>query len=266
LAALPRLEAQSAAVPSSARPSAGATPPAPAQPGASAPSQQQPVAAGTGDDRFASMRVLKDQLREKFEQTSDANSKSIEEYLKKKTCNINHVDDLLTDTQEAMKVWYEAEMKFWTETELVENERVEGQRKSLASMEEDVKTTQSIVDSLTEEHNRLLRDKATLEKEPKRTVELQKQLDQIILDIREEEGRLSEAQQSFEDANAKVTNTKIALDARLIEVRQYQVQVKTYVEQMKAYYQTLRASADSICSLPGAKGPKALPTAKGRAQ
>jgi hypothetical protein len=257
LTAAQRLAAQAGPASASVKPPAGAA----------APPQQQPAGATcSGEDRFASLRCVADQLRAAYDKVDDENMGEIEKLMKDKRCNIVRIDGLLTRAKDAMNLWFDAEKKYWNETEIAENARVEGQQKSLASMVEDQATAQQLLDSLQRDHDELLRGKAELEKNPKRTQEIQKAIDELILDIQADEIRIADAQKHLDDATISVNNQKIALDARLIEIRQYQRRIDVWKEQRESYYQTSRAAADAVCSIPGTRPNKALPAPKGAPQ
>lgn len=255
---LPHALAQSA--------TAAATSRQPAGPAGLSP--QKPEVSCSGEDRFASMRCVADQLRAAYDKVDDDNMTEIEKLMKDKRCSIVRVDGLLTRAKDAMNLWFDAEKKYWNEWETAENARVLGQQKSLTSMQEDQTTAQALVESLTKDHEELLHQKAQMEKTPRRTQEIQKAIDELILDIQADEGRIADAQKHFDDATLSVNNTKTALDARLIEIRQTQRRLDVWKEQRESYYQTSRAAADAICSVPGpqSRTTKPLPAPKGNAQ
>lgn len=251
--AVPLLEAQS-----------GSASASPKQPAGSAAAALQTPASCVGEDRFASMRCVADQLLAAYQKVDDDNITDIEKLLKEKRCNIVRVDGLLSRAKDAMNLWFDAETNYWNEWEKSENARVEAQQKAVVSMEEEQATDQTTLDSLNADHDKLLREKAEMEKTPKRTQEIQKAIDELIKDIQSDEARIADAQKHLDDATLSVHNTKIALDARLVEIRQNQRHLEVWKDQKVSYYQTYRATADAVCSALGTNKPaKALPAPKG---
>jgi chromosome segregation ATPase len=254
VSAIPQVAAQSGAAP-------------PRQPaGQAAAAGQQPAATCTGDDRFASLGCVKDQLNANYHKIDDDSLAEIDTLMKQKKCNINRVEGLLSRVTDAMNLWFDAEMKYWDAWELAENDRVAGQLKTLASIKEDQASAQAILNSAVTDREELQRKKAVLEATPKQTIDIRKAIDQLVQDLQGTEAQIVDAQKNFDDATVKFTNAKIALDARLIEIRQNARRIRAWKEDQVSYYDTIHASADSMCAVTRPQNSKPLPPVKGKPQ
>jgi chromosome segregation ATPase len=212
-----------------------------------APGAMQP-APGPEDDRFPGLRENADRLKASFEKLDAANMDEIEHLLKTRRCQINRIGGLLDRTIEGMQEWHTAELAYWTKWAEVEQLRVDGQVKSLASMEADQQRLKETIDSESKDHDELLRKRAVLE-QGKRTQEIIKDIDALILDIKDSEDRLAQAQTKYDEVSTQVKNMNASITARLIDIRQTRNRIEAYGLQMKAFYEDKRKSAQEVCNL-----------------
>ena len=204
--------------------------------------------AGT-DDRFGELRKVADQFRAIYENLDGDNLAEIDTLLRSKRCQILKVEGDLTTVIAALETWNEAELKYWTLWGEAEAERVEGQQKSLASMEADQKRAEDLVSSDEKDREDLLREKGDLEKRnPARTETIRKQIDALIQDIKDSEARLDEAQKNYDEITVKVRNIQASINAKLIDIRQNKSRVEAYGSEMKSYYEKTRAGANEACN------------------
>jgi chromosome segregation ATPase len=237
---------------------------------ASAPPTAPCESQSASSDRFPCLRENADRLKTVFEKVDAANISVVERLLKTGKCQINRVSGLIERTRDALRQWNEAELLYRQKWAEVEQLRVEGQQKSLASMELQQQIVKKQIEGETNDREELLRKKATLEKYPKRTEQIIKDIDEIVLEIKESEGRLSEAQKEYDEVTAKVTSMNASLTAQLIDMRQEVNRVQSYGLQMDAFYEHKLKDANEVCNtkrpgasrtpLPGAKpAPRSQP-------
>ena len=230
-------------------------------------SQTPPAAnadAGT-DTRFGELRKVADQFRIVYEKLDAETMGEIDTLMRSKRCQILKVDGDLNRVVAALDQWNDAELKYWTVWGDAEQDRVEGQQKSLASMEAEQKRAEELVNSTQKDRESLLRDKANLEKFGARTEAIRKQIDSLIQDIKESETRLDEAQKTYDEVSIKVRNMQASINARLIDIRQNKQRVEAYGLEMKSYYEKTRAAANEVCNTSQPKPNTSLPKSKGAA-
>src|SRR5579872_1316251 len=176
--------------------------------------------AAADDDRFPALRENAERLKAEYEKIDTKNMDDIDQLLKSRRCQITRVGGMLDRTIQAMDSWHEAESTYWKKWAEVEQDRIDGQKKTLAEMEVDQQRAKEAIDSEAADREELLRKKANLEKTPKRTQDIIHDIDALILDIKDSESRLDEAQKQYEDVTAKVNNMNAAITARVIDMRQ----------------------------------------------
>jgi chromosome segregation ATPase len=242
------------------------------QKGAALPPQQISVqtasaanADASTDTRFGELRKVADQFRMAYEKLDSDSMAEIDTLLRGKRCQITRVDGLLTRVVAALDQWNDAELKYWTSWGDAEADRVDGQQKSLASMEVEQRRAEELVASTQKDRESLLRDKANLEKFGARTEAIRKQIDSLIQDIKESEARLDEAQKNYDEISIKVRNMQASINARLIDIRQTKQRVEAYGLEMKSYYEKTRAAANEVCNTAQPKTNTPLPKSKGSA-
>jgi chromosome segregation ATPase len=215
------------------------------------------------DTRFGELRKVADQFRVVYEKLDGETMAEIDTLMRSKRCQILRVDGDLTKVIAALDQWNDAELKYWTVWGDAEADRVEGQQKSLASMEAEQKRAEDLVSSTQKDRESLLRDKANLEKFGARTEAIRKQIDSLIQDIKESEARLDEAQKTYDEVTIKVRNMQASINARLIDIRQNKQRVEAYGLEMKSYYEKTRAAANEVCNTAQPKTNTPLPKSKG---
>jgi hypothetical protein len=220
---------------------------------APAPIGAKPLAAGespvsTEDDRFPAMRDNAARLQAIYEKTDLANMDEIDRLLKTRRCQIARIGGLLDRTMQSTRDWQEEDTIRWKKWAEVEQERVDGQRKTLAEMEADEQRASVQLEGETADREELLRKKANLDKSPKQTREIVAQIDSLILDIKDSEARLAEAKKQYDDVTAKVANMNASITARVIDMRQNIKRLEAFGLQQSAYYEKKREEAQEICN------------------
>jgi seryl-tRNA synthetase len=124
---------------------------------------------------------------------------------------------------------------------------VEGQQKSLTSLEADRQRAADLVEADKQDREELMRRKALLEKSA-RTSQITAEIDGLIRDIQDSEARLSEAQKQFDEITSSLNNLKASLTARLVNIRQNLAQLDTYRLEQHAAYEDKRKTAQEICN------------------
>jgi chromosome segregation ATPase len=205
-------------------------------------------AEASTDTRFGELRKVADQFRVIYEKRDGDTMAEIDTLMRSKRCQILKIDGDLNRVVAALDQWNDAELKYWTVWGDAEADRVEGQQKSLASMEAEQKRAEDLVSSTQKDRESLLRDKANLEKFGARTEAIRKQIDSLIQDIKDSEARLDEAQKTYDDVSIKVRNMQASINARLIDIRQNKQRVEAYGLEMKSYYEKARAAANEVCN------------------
>jgi chromosome segregation ATPase len=242
---VPAARAQGA--PSQTPPPAAVRAPAP---GAPAPATA-PSAAGQSiddsSDRFGPLREAADALKSAYEQLDTKNMQEVDSLLRTKRCQINRIGGDLDRVLDAMRLWLEAETKYWKAWSEVEQKRIDSQTKTLASMEEDQKRAAEMVESEKQSREELERRKAGLES-GKRTQEIVAQIDGIIKDIQDSEEHLASAQKDFDELTVKITDMKASISARVVDMRQNTARLDAFGLDMTAYYEKNRNAANEICN------------------
>ena len=200
------------------------------------------------DDRFPALKDNAERLKTQYEKVDTANIDEIDRLMKTRRCQINKIGGDLDRTIAAMNEWHQAETTYWKKWAEVEQERVDGQAKNLAEMEADQARAKTAMDAETADREELLRKKANLEKYPKRTDAIIRDIDSLIVDIKDSEARLSEAQKQYEDVAAKVANMNASISARVINMRQNLNRIEAFGLQYTAYYEKKREEAQEICN------------------
>jgi hypothetical protein len=230
-----------------------------AQTGSPAAPLQQ-AASGTCDaetDRFCGVRENADRFRAVYEKLENDTMAEIDAMMRTRRCQDKRVGGLLDRLVDSLDQWNKQEINYWSLWGDAEALRVEGQEKSLAGMEADQKRAEELIGSITKDREKLLRDKGDIEKFGQRSAAIVKKIDEMVLDIKESEGRLTEANKNYEDVSVKVRNMKASINVRLVEIRQNQRRVEAYGLEMRAYYDKTRAAAQEMCN---AKQPDAIKT------
>jgi len=200
------------------------------------------------DDRFPALRENAERLKAEYEKTDTANIDEIERLAKTRRCQIQRIGGLLDRTIQSMRDWNQAEKTYWMKWAEVEEVRVGDQRKNLAAMESDQERAKSTMEAETADREKLLHDRANLEKSGRRTQEIVSQIDALILDIKDSEARLGEAQKQYEDVTAKVGNMNASIAARVIDMRQNINRIEAFRLQYMAFYEKKREEAQEICN------------------
>lgn len=198
-------------------------------------------------DRFPALRESADRFRTDYEKTDGDNMREIEKLMRTKRCQINRIGGLLDRTIEAMQQWLVTEKKYWEVWGEAEQKRVDGQVKTLASMEADQKRIADMLDLEKQDREELLRRRAALEK-GKRTEEIATQIDGLVKDIQDSEARLNEAQKQYDTLTVLIGNMKASISTRLIFIRQQTARLEAYGLDMSAYYEKQRAAAQEVCN------------------
>jgi chromosome segregation ATPase len=175
------------------------------------------------------------------------NIREAERLLKTRRCQIARVSGLLDRTSESLDSWLSAERFYWTSWNDAETKRVEGQQKSLTSLEADRQRAADLVEADKQDREELMRRKALLEKSA-RTSQITAEIDGLIRDIQDSEARLSEAQKQFDEITSSLNNLKASLTARLVNIRQNLAQLDTYRLEQHAAYEDKRKTAQEICN------------------
>jgi len=209
-----------------------------------AAAQQQTEEPG---DRFPQARAAADEARNAYEKVDMENVREVEHLLKSRRCQLARVSGLLDRTSESLDAWLSAEKFYWTSWNDAETKRVEGQQKSLASLDADRQRAADLVEADKQDREELMRRKASLEK-TERTAQITAEIDGLIRDIQDSEVRLSEAQRQFEDITSSLNNLKASITARLVNIRQNLAQLDTYRLEQHAAYEDKRKSAQEICN------------------
>jgi hypothetical protein len=217
-------------------PAAGSRPPAAESP------------ASNDDDRFPALKDNAERLKAEYEKADTANIDEIDRLLKTRRCQINRIGGLLDRTIASMNEWHQAETTYWKKWAEVEQQRVDDQKKGLAEMEADKDRAKTVMDAETTDREELLRRKEILEKNPKRTAEIIRDVDALILDIKDSEARLADAQKQYEDVTAKAANMSASITARVINMRQNLNRVEAFGLQYTAFYEKKREEAQEVCN------------------
>jgi chromosome segregation ATPase len=214
-----------------------------------APEAVQPAPIRTADasDKFGGLRETADRLRAIYERLDKDNLAKIDALVKSKRCKMPQVEPLLSQVEDGLGLWNDAEAKYWTSWVQSEELRVESQQKSLADMEAEQKRAEDLVTSTRNDREELMRNKANLEKDGQRTEEIRKQIDSLIQDIKDSEARLADAQKNYEDVTTRVRAMQASINAKLVEYRQNKLSVEAFGAQMRDTYQKTRAEAEEIC-------------------
>ena len=122
---------------------------------------------------------------------------------------------------------------------VVEEERVAVSRKSLALMESEQQRTRELVESTRKDRDELLQRKSQLEATAK-TADIIRALDDLLVDVRESEARLSQAEKRYTEITASVESGRASLTARLVEIRQSLRRVEAYGLEAASYYEEKR--------------------------
>lgn len=220
------------------------------------PAATQPAAAPTQatapaleDDRFPALRESADRLKAVYEKLDAENMDEVERVLKTRRCQIARIGGLLDRTLDGMRQWHQAEMTYWRKWAEAEQQRVDGQKKSLAGMEADQQRVKELIATEAKDHDELLRKKANLEKYGKRTQDIVKDIDALILDIKDSEARLDQAQKQYDEITVQVNNMSASISARLIDMRQQLNRIEAYGLQMASFYEDKRKDAQEVCNL-----------------
>ena len=200
------------------------------------------------NDRFGALRENADRLKAAYDKADTENMAEVDQLLRTRRCQIPRIGPLLDRTLDAMHAWSEAEAQYWRLWGEAEQQRVEGQQKSLASMEADQQHAEDLVVTAQKDREELLRQRSVLEQYGKRTADIIKQMDALVQDIQESEGRLAEAQKTYNDVTIKVRNMQASISARLIDIRENLSRVEAYSLQLTSYYEKQRAAAQEICN------------------
>jgi seryl-tRNA synthetase len=200
------------------------------------------------DDRFPDMRDNAEKLKVIYQKTDTQNMDEIQRLLKTRVCQINRVGGLLARTIKAMREYYDAEITYWTKWNEVEQSGIEGQAKSLAEMQADQLRVKALVEDEQANRENLLRQRAKLEENPKRTQEIIRDIDSLVLDIKDSETRLADAEKTYEDVTTKVTNMNASMAARVVDMKQNLNRLEAWGLQMSAFYEKERDEAQEICN------------------
>ncbi len=214
---------------------------APGLPPQASPSAQE-------DDRFPALRESADRLKAIYVDADTKNMADVESLLKNRRCQIARVGGLIDRTIDALLQWHEAERTYWKKWAEVEQQRVDGQQKNLATMEVDQERVKELIATETKDHEDLLRRKANTEK-GKRTQEIVKEIDALVSDIQDSEEKLAQAQKQYDDVSSQVKNMNTSIAARIINMRQNLTSLESYGLGLKAFYEDKRKSAQEICNL-----------------
>ena len=219
-------------------------PPKPLATGDSVPDKQ--VLSST-DDRFPQQRAEADRLLAIFNPLRESSMADIDTLMRNKRCQIARIDGLLNRSRDARNAWLEAEKLYWKAWGDAEQSRVTTEQKSLANIEADLAHAADLVDSTKRDREELQTRKAALQQGPQ-TEAIRAQIDELIIQIQDDEAKLTTAQGVYTDLTEKLKNFETSLTARLIKIRQSQSTLDTYALQEDANYEKIRTSAQEICN------------------
>jgi hypothetical protein len=222
--------------------------------GCAAPAQDPPAsahvvpppAAQEETDRFPQALAAADEARKAYEKVYGENSGEVDKLLKTSRCQIARIGGLLDRTSAALDTWLAAERFYFTMWNEAETKRVEGQQKSLVSLEADQKRAGDLLEDDKKDREDLMRRKANLEKSA-RTTQINEEIDGLIKDIQDSEARLSHDQKEFDDITSGLSNMRASLAARLVNIRQNITKLDAYRLDAHAGFEDKRKAAQAIC-------------------
>jgi DNA repair exonuclease SbcCD ATPase subunit len=204
--------------------------------------------SGASEDIFEGLRLSMEREDAIYKELDAKSLPQIDALLKTRRCQFLRIGGLLDRMLVALNNYETEALKYWGSWGDVERQRVDGQIKTLASLEASLKRDEEMIARERDEHEDLLRRRVNLEKGGKRTEDIIKQIDELIADIKDSEERLNKAQASFEDSNARLSAMKDSISARLVKIRQNKDSISAYCQQMRAYYEHIRVSAQEVCN------------------
>lgn len=222
--------------------------PSPQSQPAAAPAQGGDAATVSTGDQFPALRANADSLRTAYDELSTKDTPEIDALMRTKRCQIKRIGGLIDRELSLFGQWAEAELKYWDSWGADEQERVDKQKVTLATLETEQKRTSDYIDSQKQDREAMEKKRGELEKYGKRTLEIRNEIDSIIREIQDSESRLTNAQEQFDDLTIKINNMKASITARLVEIRQNRATVDSIRLQRIAELEQKRAAANEICN------------------
>jgi chromosome segregation ATPase len=200
------------------------------------------------------MRENADRLEAEYAKVHVASMNEVDRLLKTRVCHINRIGGDLDRTIESLHEWIEAELKYWRTWDEAEMKRVDGLKKSLESMQHDQQRMQEQIETETKDHEELLRRKANLEQYGKRTQEIVKEIDALVVQIQDSEDALAEAQKRYTYVTDQVKIMSSEIDTRITFMREQVDHTTAYGFKFTSYYEEKRKDAEEVCNTkrPGA--------------
>lgn len=205
------------------------------------------TACSPDDDRFPEDCKKAASLESAYVSVLDANMRDIDRLLKGKVCQIARIGGELDRIIEALNKWIDAELVYHKEWVDSEQKRVDGEMKTLSSMELEQQDAKQLLDDETKDHEELVKKRDVLAQNPKRTIEIIKDLDLLARDIQDSQDRLTAAEKRFGDVSEQVTEMHARLTGKLIDMRQQYNRVKAYGLEWNSYFEDKRKAAQAIC-------------------
>jgi chromosome segregation ATPase len=207
-------------------------------------------------DRFGPLKEEAERLQLVWQKANDDNLAYVDRLLRSKVCQTPRIGGVLERTQKALDEYLTAAKKYWEVWGMVENKRVEDQRKLLASMEADLESTKQLQDTEKKERELLEQKEAALEQSA-RTEDVRKQMEDVKKEIIDSETRLDDARGRFERLNVDVTAMKDSILARVMTINENSAGLEAFGLNQRSVYDDKRKEAQAVCntSKPGMRTP-----------
>jgi chromosome segregation ATPase len=163
----------------------------------------------------------------------------------------------------AMKQWLDAEKRYWQVWNEAETKRVEGERNTLAGMQEDQKSVAVQIEDEKKNQEALERSRADLENS-KRTEEIKAEMDRLLKDIQDSQARLDHAREQYNSLSVSITDYQSLLNTRIVNIRQNIQRLDAYEVDQNATYESERKAAQEVCNMKQPSSPTPLPKSGGK--
>ena len=227
----------------------GQTTPPSDQASASAASEITAPAASTDTDRFHGIRVEADQLRAIWEQTQAENIADVDRLLRSPRCQILRITGDIGRTKSALDQYLSVERAYWQKWADAEELRVAEQKKSIAALEQERDQTKLLLDQETQDDVELTRRKNNLEKYSFQSEDVRKDIDKLVLEIRDTEDGLKKLQGKFDDLTIQVANMEATVTEVLANIHRNLNEVERSALDRAAFYEDKLKGSQAICNL-----------------
>jgi DNA repair exonuclease SbcCD ATPase subunit len=173
-----------------------------------------------------------------------------------KKCQDKRVSGILQRTIALMNKYYEAEKSYWQAWNERESIRLEGQFKSLASMEEEQQQTGALIEDAKKARVKLERERSDLAN-VRQTDEIKAEMDRLVKEIRDSEAKLASLQEQYDTLTEKLKGLKGDLQTKIAQIHRYQNELEEWKVMTLEIYWAKSTAAEAVCNMkqPGSRTP-----------